>query len=122
MHRPLEDLYPQRLDLKMIRATAGRSLLWLQMCKSASPYRVNAECPFLRTISSSVFYTTFSSINMFMSSMLGAVSSGPEHHATSLLRTPFNGSACCMEITTVWIFLGSTDPSARYTYSIVTCV
>jgi len=36
--------------------------------------------------------------------MLGAVASGPEYPATSLRRVAFRGSACCVEITTVWIF------------------
>ena len=29
---------------------------------------------------------------------------------TSLLRVVFNDCECCVEITTVWVFLGSTDP------------
>ena len=41
---------------------------------------------------------------------------------TSLLRAAFNGSVCRVEMTTVCLFLGSTDPSSRCTYSIVTRV
>ena len=83
-----------------IRATTGRYLLWLRTYRCVeSSYSVNAGCPFLRIISSSVFLITFSSINLFISSTPGAVSSGPEHPATSSLRTAFNGSACWVEMT-----------------------
>merc|ERR1719245_408030 len=34
----------------------------------------------------------------------------------------FDGSACCVEMTIVWNFKGSTDPSAFCKYSMVTCV
>merc|ERR1719443_1694448 len=61
-------------------------------------------------------------MSLFMSSMLGAVTSGPVYPAHSSRRVAFNGSACWVEMTTVWIFLGSTDPSAFCRYSIVTCV
>merc|ERR1711966_176749 len=61
-------------------------------------------------------------MDLFMSSMLGAVISAPLYPAHSWLRLAFRGSACCVEITTVWIFFGSTEPSAFCRYSMVTCV
>merc|ERR1719401_2541008 len=66
-----------------------------------SPYKDRAGLPFFRVISDKVFFTTSSTISLFISSMLGAVASGPVYPATSLQRVAFKGSACCVEITTV---------------------
>ena len=57
--------------------------------------------PFLRMISLSV------------SHMFGAVSAGPS--ATGSLLTALEVAASCVEITNVWIFLKSMDPSALFT-------
>ena len=34
----------------------------------------------------------------------------------ALVRVALDGSACCVEMTTVWIFCGSTEPSSFPTY------
>jgi len=43
---------------------------WMYKCFVVVSYKVNAGCPFLRIVSSSVTLITFSSINLFISAML----------------------------------------------------
>jgi len=38
------------------------------------------------------------------------------HPIPALVRVALDGSACCVEMTTVWIFCGSTEPSSFPTY------
>ena len=45
-------------------------------------------------VGSLVFLIAFSSINLFVPDMLGALASGSEYLATSLVQLAFNGSAC----------------------------
>merc|ERR1711904_637555 len=87
-----------------------------------SPYKETAGLPFFSLISSRHFTITSFSICLFIISMVGAVISGPVYPSHSLLRTALDGSACCVEMTTVWIFKGSTEPSSHCLYSIVTWV
>ena len=47
-------------------------------------------------------------IGLFLSVMLGPVSSRSEYRANSLLQTAFHGYAGCAEMATVRIVLGST--------------
>merc|ERR1719275_13998 len=101
----------------MMNLPDGLMYMWVK-----SPYRDMAGCPFFSLMSDRVFFTTFSTICLFISSMLGASISGPVYPAHSLDRLAFEGSACCVEATTVWNFRGSTEPSAFCKYSIVTCV
>merc|ERR1719401_2217303 len=101
----------------MMNLPDGLMYMWVK-----SPYRDMAGCPFFSLMSDRVFFTTFSTICLFISSMLGASISGPVYPAHSLDRLAFEGSACCVEMTTVWNFRGSTEPSAFCKYSIVTCV
>merc|ERR1719235_1241177 len=59
---------------------------------------------------------------LFICSIDGAISSLPLYpeHSSERFATP--GAACCVEITTVCTFNGSTDPSDFCLYSTITCV
>merc|ERR1719321_1539659 len=93
------------------------------MCKFVcDPYKVTAGLPFFNVISSRHFTITSLTMSSFIRAMLGAVSSAPVQPSTSLLLFATPGSACWVEMTTVWIDRGSTEPSAFWRYSIVTCV
>ena len=63
-----------------------------------------------------------------MSAMDGAICSAPVYFgrlslpSCSSVRLALRGSACWVEMTTVWSFFGSTEPSECWTYSMVTWV
>merc|ERR1719159_593802 len=94
-------------------------LMWRWVC---SPYSVSAGLPFFSNVSCRVFFTTCSTINLFISSIDGAVISFPLYPGHSSERFAVPGAACCVEITTVCTLSGSTDPSEFCLYSTVTCV
>merc|ERR1719424_835496 len=75
---------------------------------------------------SRVLTMTLSWISSFMASMDGAIISAPVYlprmslPSCSSVRLALRGSACWVEITTVWISKGSTEPSAFWLYLMVT--
>merc|ERR1719453_2040525 len=87
-----------------------------------SPYSVSAGLPFFSRISDRVFFTTCSTINLFICSIDGATISFPLYPGHSSVRFAVPGAACCVEITTVCTLSGSTDPSECCLYSMVTWV
>merc|ERR1719460_200732 len=100
------------------------------MCRlhSSRLYSESADLPFLSVIDLSVATMTFSWMASFMSSIEGAYCSLPLYFwrkslpFCSSVRLALIGSACWVEMTTVWISVGSTEPSAICWYLMVTCV